>query len=302
MKFRHIAIALALLAAFASDSGAQSQPTPQIQAQEKADEAPNNQPKADTNNSKIEPAPVAAPPPSANHGDQKSAAESPKSSEETSGGTEYWVYRGYKVKITDGLLVLFTLCLVIIGIFQAAFLKGALEATAIAARAADLSARAAVALELPIIRALPEGFAFGSSQDGDGPRIEYCVVVALVCSNLGRTKAFPVEVRCGFTIGDTLPDIPVYTFTKPFPIGLILQENGAGQSPQININDFEIPLADGDEGRMRNRQVKFWFYYSIAYLDFMDVRHEVGFCWRWNGGFGVNTFRVDDTPAYNRKT
>jgi hypothetical protein len=145
MKARHLLIALALLVAFASDLWGQSQePPPQIETEQKANEAQPGKPETPEQNSSVQAAPVGTPSPSADHGDQKPAAEAHKTSEETSEGTEYWVYRGYKVKITDGLLALFTLGLVIIGIFQAAFLKGALQATAVAATAADLSARAAI--------------------------------------------------------------------------------------------------------------------------------------------------------------
>jgi hypothetical protein len=33
----------------------------------------------------------------------------------------------------------------------------------------------------------------------------------------------------------------------------------------------------------------------------MDVRHEVGFCWKQQATFGTGIQRPDATPAYNRK-
>ena len=137
MRFCCLVIALAFLAANASDSLGQSQQPPQIQTEQKTGQA-----KSDSQNSKVETAPVTTPSPSAVHSDQKPATENRKSGEEVSEGTEYWVYRGYKVKITDGLLVLFTL--VVIGVFQAFYLSGTLKATATAAEAARLSVEAVV--------------------------------------------------------------------------------------------------------------------------------------------------------------
>src|SRR5216684_3408980 len=111
MRFRYLVVALALLAAFTSDSWGQSN-QPALQT------APNVEPQRDK------------------HGDEKAVAENSESSKETAEGTEYWVYRGYKVKITDGMLVLFTSALVAISLSQAIFLKGTLTATAVAADAA----------------------------------------------------------------------------------------------------------------------------------------------------------------------
>src|SRR6202043_377548 len=90
--------------------------------------------------------------------------------------------------------------------------------------AADLSARAAVALELPIIRVMPERFSYGSSLDGGGDnlRINWCVISHLNFANGGRTKAFPIEVQCGWSAGDKLPDVPAYTFTKLFSVNSIV--------------------------------------------------------------------------------
>jgi hypothetical protein len=298
MKFRCLVIALTLLAALASDSRGQSQPTPQIQTQEKAGEAPNSQPKTDTNNSKIEPAPVAAPPPSANHSDQKSATESPKSSEETSGGTEYWVHRGYKVKITDGLLVLFTLGLVIIGIFQAAFLKGALEATAIAARAADLSAKAVIALQLPIIRARqPSSLGHGQST-AVGVTREDCWIPHVEFWNNGSTKAFPVEVHYGIIVGNKpLPKLPLYDATVFFEVNETYEPN-TRVPYRVNLPECRRELTDGQWSEIRQGKLGVTFYCLLAYFDFMDTRREVGFCWRWESQRWV----PDATPAYNRKT
>jgi hypothetical protein len=176
-----------------------------------------------------------------------------------------------------------------------------IAATETAADAADRSARAAIAIELPIIRVVPDRFGWGSSQDGDGPRIEYCAIGKLTFSNLGRTKAFPIEVQLGWSVGDKLPNAPVYTFTKPFKVDTILEPNPVTPF-EMWINDFEVTLAAGDTNKIVTRQVTLWLYCRIVYLDFMQTRHEAGFCWARYETFGGGGFMADATPAYNRKT
>jgi hypothetical protein len=45
-----------------------------------------------------------------------------------------------------------------------------------------------------------------------------------------------------------------------------------------------------------------WFYCVFAYEDFMEVKRQVSFCWRWqNVGIGM-AWRPDETAAYNCKT
>jgi len=83
----------------------------------------------------------------------------------------------------------------ILGIFTISLARS----TRIAANAADMSARAALALELPIINAEPVGFGFGVAQEGDKPRTEHFGIQCFEFANQGRTKAFPIEVRWGWT-------------------------------------------------------------------------------------------------------
>jgi hypothetical protein len=198
-------------------------------------------------------------------------------------------------------LAVLTAALVTVSAGQGFFLLRADRTARIAANAADLSARAAVAIELPIIRVVPEDFGYGSFQDGSNLRIENCSLGSLAFMNLGRTKAFPIEVRCGWTVGDRLPDVPVYTFTKSFPTNLIF-EPGPNTTEHLHISEFELEFAPGVPEKARINAVGLWFYCSVAYLDFMQNRHEVGFCWRrWD----VTTsawFREDATPAYSQKT
>jgi hypothetical protein len=176
-----------------------------------------------------------------------------------------------------------------------------IEVARTAANAADLSARAAIAIELPVIKAEPDQFGFGSKQNGDGPRIEYCGVGLVNFANLGRTQAFPVEVQYGWTFGKNLPAIPGYAFTKRFRIDDIINQGGG--TAFLNLDeDFAFEQGADPSEEVRRATSGLWFYCCIVYLDFMQNRHESGFCWRRHEVRGSGFFLVDSTPAYNRKT
>lgn len=97
----------------------------------------------------------------------------------------------------------------VLGIFTVSVARS----TRIAARAADLSAKAAIAIELPIIRADAGTLGYGTSQDKQGLQRHTCYVGDLKFSNLGNSKAFPIEVQFGWTMDDKLPkstDLPLH--------------------------------------------------------------------------------------------
>ena len=238
---------------------------------------------------------------------QPSAEQSSASRQQTekkSGGDgkeaqSLWVPTDF-VGLYTLVLCVFTGVLAIVSIFQGVMLLRSDNTARIAANAADLSARAAVAIELPIIRVVPDRFGYGSRQNNDDPRIEYCAIHTLDFSNGGRTRAIPIEVKCGGFIGDKLPDVPAYTFTKSFPIDIVFEPSPAEPS-RLYLSDFEITLATGDTDKLMNRNTMLWFYCCVVYLDFMQTRHEAGFCWKRHELFGGGTLLADATPAYNRK-
>ena len=72
------------------------------------------------------------------------------------------------------------------------------------ADAADRSARAAIALQLPIIRIVPDKLGHGDGIVDDKP-YEDCSVHSVMLSNLGPAKAFPKEIAYGWALGNELP-------------------------------------------------------------------------------------------------
>jgi hypothetical protein len=199
-------------------------------------------------------------------------------------------------------LAWFTGALVAVSGIQGYFLLRADKTARIAANAADLSARAAIAIELPVIQAEPVGFGTGDEVK-DGKFTEHFSLKYFDFTNQGRTKARPIEVKWGWTVGDKLPPVPVYKLDKSFELDAILKPEG---KIGLFITTVSMEIAPGDTNRITSRdpnnETELWLYCCFVYEDFMRARHEIGFCWRRHEGFGAGRFVLDATPAYNRKT
>ena len=165
-----------------------------------------------------------------------------------------------------------------------------------AADAADLSARAAIAIELPIIRINPGSLGFSSSESSQGYWIGNVIL-----SNLGRTKAFPIEIQIGYTVGNGLPESPIYQFSKPFLPNDIIEPDPK-ITHQMSTAEFEFEVSRESIDRVTRNEMNLWVYCKLIYLDFMQNRHEAGFCWLRHESIGTGYLRSDATPAYNRKT
>jgi hypothetical protein len=165
-----------------------------------------------------------------------------------------------------------------------------------AANAADLSARAAIALQLPIIGVQANSLGHGESTSGK-ENIEDCYVHSVIVANLGDTKAFPKEVLFGWTAGETLPDQPRYQFVAKFPQNCILQPNQLGLVQSLSGS---LILKEGQWTKICGGNY-LWFYCAILYEDFMGETRSHGFCWLWgHTGTGMG-WRVEKAAAYNKK-
>jgi hypothetical protein len=195
------------------------------------------------------------------------------------------------------VLAAFTGLLVAVSGIQGYFLLRADRTARIAANAANLSARAAIGIQLPIIRVTPSKLGFGSTTQ-KGVRTEECSVHDVSVANLGATKAFPTEIMYGFALGDRLPDKPSYRFIDKFPPNVILEP---GIENRITKTLWGLMLLEKGQRVQIMGGNCLWFYCAVLYRDFMDEPRSHGFCWCWSYvGDGLD-WRVDDTPAYNRK-
>jgi hypothetical protein len=195
-------------------------------------------------------------------------------------------------------LAWFTGALVAVSFTQGYFLLRSDKTARISANAADRSARAAIAVQLPIIRIHPEDLGRGDGKIG-GLSYEECSVAAVILSNLGPTKAFPLEILYGFTIGNELPPEPSYRYLESFLPNFILDIDPS-TTPRKRLT-MAMPLKPG-EGPNILKGNYLWFYCALRYEDFMGEIHSHGFCWQWSYGGAGLAWRIDDSPAYNRKT
>jgi hypothetical protein len=154
-----------------------------------------------------------------------------------------------------------------------------------AADAADRSARAAIGIELPILRFYPPTLMYAdvatlppdrfSGQVNDGPLVRFSAVSEVKFKNEGRTPAFPTAFHVGWFVGSELPEKAVYKKTTPWPPGGILHAGKEGQygpSLIIDITDIEVKS-------IRAGESIFWLYFAVDYLDFMREPHTERECW-----------------------
>jgi hypothetical protein len=298
MKFRCLVIALALSGAFALDYswGQASESPPQAKAEQKPNDTPATNPDAKTQNSKIEIAPIPDPAPSPNQSEDKPATEAPQNSNEVSEGTEYWVYRGYKVKITDGLLVLFTLALVVIGTFQAIYLGGTLTATTVAAIAAKEAAESLPTLERAYVFLGQKvtGVLQRDSRITHGEEVRSMrTTVEFFFKNHGRTPAIlrGVSAVVAYVAStDKSSRQNILLIGGGFPVGIIVS---AGEPSVPLQRPCIIPVPDYEKAERGEGYILFWG--EIQYDDIFGKTRTTGFACEYNfrGGNWVPTHAED---------
>lgn len=184
---------------------------------------------------------------------------------------------------------------------QARDMKDSIEVAAKSADAAMLSARAAIAVQLPFLRMEPDKFGSGTSRNNDNTTRHYFYVYSIKMSNSGTTRAIPIELSCGWTFGNELPLEPVYRWETGFKVDAVIDASSTDPI-EFLLSDLLMDVPSDAYEQLTNRSSDFWFYARLSYLDFMGDRHEASFCWRRAEGFGIGRFILDDTAAYNHKT
>jgi hypothetical protein len=201
-------------------------------------------------------------------------------------------------------LALFTVLLFCVAVLQAGlfvwqllYMRTGIKDASIAANAANLSARATVALQLPIITISPDSIMHGDTIAGGQPS-EDCGVPSVIIGNRGATAAMPIETLYGYIVGEELPKTPSYQYLERFLPGTIIDT-----PPKLTRQTLTLrcQLSSGQWAKICGGN-SFWFYCLLRYEDFMEEERSVGFCWRWsNTGMGL-AWKAEKIPAYNRKT
>lgn len=203
--------------------------------------------------------------------------------------------------LTAAATIVIAIFTTILGVFTVSLARS----TRLAANAADLSARAAINIELPILAAEVSDFHFSTGQkqnsNGVSEHFDCCFAHYLNVANGGRTKAHLTQVEGGWHFGKELPASPNYTFTKHLNLTAILDPE-AEEPMHIRISDYHFKTGPDTYDAIRSAKSNLWFFCRIAYLDFMRERREAGFCWRRYEGVGGGFFVEERAAAYNRKT
>jgi hypothetical protein len=268
---------LALLACVFAASQTAPQ-TPQIKPSQKADSAAKGKEagKQDEHRAAKSAAIVEAP--------QTTNAkdECARQSDET---TEYWAILGYKGRITDWLLSLFTFFLVAVGAVQGYFLLRTLSATETAAKSAERQSKAAIAVELPIVRVinlkLAEFDDSGKAIEGNDPvaagDLPGIYHIFLAFKNAGRSIAHVNKISVNHVLAIKLPDEPTYSAWAKLAFDVEQQGNA-----WYHWFLTSIKLSKDERERLVIGGTNLWVYGFMAFTDFMGDPHESRFVGLWN--------------------
>jgi hypothetical protein len=171
--------------------------------------------------------------------------------------------------------------------WQLRLMRSSVEDTATAAKAAELSSRAAVAIELPVLRLTPadllstdvlisdnEPFGAGVTDDMPG---KFSAVGGITINNYGRTPAFPDTFSMGYRVADRLPDEPSYNRTWALNHAEVIKPEGeffVGEYLSFELTDAEIQAAGSGTSWL-------WVFGCICYTDFLGEKQTTKFCWRY---------------------
>jgi hypothetical protein len=177
------------------------------------------------------------------------------------------------------VLSIFTALLAFISLIQIGFLFRTDKTARVAANAADLNARAAIGVELPIIiidrMNLVHIPGVAGSIVGALPEKVKPIVVL---KNIGRTAAELTSGCIEANVFERLPETPVYKHIFSFVPGTLLIEDGRYQIP---FNEYTVTLDSNERHAVAAEARFFWLYGFLKYQDFLGFPHEVRFCARW---------------------
>lgn len=187
--------------------------------------------------------------------------------------------------LATAIMGIATIALAVLAFDQGRTLKASIAVSDRAARAAEMNARAAIGMELPVLRCLPGSLGSATVSNASmwqvmsGPPLAlFNTVTELRFVNNGRTPAFPVLVELGWELAAELSGGPNYCWALNVEPGSVIKADGLFE---FHPSKFVIELTQGRLLELRKRQTTLWIFGRMVYQDFMDQTHSIGFCWRW---------------------
>lgn len=210
-------------------------------------------------------------------GESAAAEQDRRQEEETNRRTMYF---------TGGLLVVASLQAAFF-VWQLIMMRSTVRAAADAASAARLNARAAIGIELPVLRVLLPDLvdtdelipAEGPYAGGvtDGPPGRYSAISFPEIKNFGRTPAFPEEISVGWMVASELPVVPRYLRRDRPSHASVIEPDGT-YSPHVH---YGIELSAAERASAASGTAWLWVYGVIQYRDFLQTSRKARFCWRY---------------------
>lgn len=176
------------------------------------------------------------------------------------------------------------------------------------ADAADLSARAAIWIELPLITGelsnlihrtepVPVDAPYGGQVIYDIPD-QYAGLTTLELHNYGRSVARLELVRAGYHIGPSLPPQPIYSREYPCDQNMVVPP---GEGEMIDLA-FTVEVHPDQRPALMNNEIAIWFYAEVIFRDYLDDLRKSGLAWKYSqlGGGGAYHFLpiTGEAPAF----
>jgi len=216
--------------------------------------------------------------------------------------TTYWLHKFLEINITDVLLAIFTALLWFSthrlwksteklwesSKTQAADMQKSLiigeraaEASTEMAKAAQLTAKAAINVELPFLNVEKVHETTLFNKDYDGWLSQFTPEITL--KNYGRTPAFIKEVLINVAIAPRLDAKPSYTRRNKYPKAIVCVEGGAvthreqSYYKKKEFNDIQIADLKIDKNAL-------FVFGRITFSDFLGNVYHKGFIFSWING------------------
>jgi hypothetical protein len=177
-------------------------------------------------------------------------------------------------------LAILTGGLVVASVVQGYFLLRSDKIARIAANAADLSAKAAIGVELPrfVLRKIVM-----PTLDAIPRQALQSASLYITFANHGRTAAVILAECFEWRVAKSLPDEPSYNTANTNPVDLGTVVEGAGTEYEMRwardgLCSIGRPIEVEEENGVISGDEILWIYGFIAYRDFLQKRHMQGFC------------------------
>ena len=222
------------------------------------------------------------------HPGHQSKVSSGEGDESSQQGTEFWSVLGFRFKITDGLLALFTGFLVLVGAWQGRHLRRTVVSY--------------IHGERPYIFPT-EPNASGivnrcNSVLVDGPPLEEppkAPFVTIAFGNFGKTIAILRELRMELSFGP-LPKRPVFVYSQPTLGYHVLRSEKETSAMTFT---FSRPLTKPECAAFMSGQLNAHSWGYARYTDIFGKLHEKGMCFRiWIDSHQVQ-YSISGGGAYN---